>query len=195
MLKTDRLVIVEGKYDKIKLEGIIDALIIATDGFSVFKDKQKTEFIKNYAKKKGLLILTDSDAAGFKIRNYFSSIVPDEYILHAYIPDVSGKEKRKEKPSGEGKLGVEGIDDAIITESLKKAGIERSDKKRNNHTSSYDLFALGICGKPDCTAKKLSLLKEMGLPERISNKSLLKYINLNLTKEEFNKIVHKITEE
>ena len=96
MLKTDRLVIVEGKYDKIKLDNILDALIITTDGFSIFKDKQKTDFIKDYAKKKGLLILTDSDAAGFKIRNYFSSIVPNDYILNAYIPDILGKEKRKE---------------------------------------------------------------------------------------------------
>lgn len=195
MLKTDRLVIVEGKYDKIKLESVIDALIITTDGFSIFKDKQKTDFIKAYAKQKGLLILTDSDAAGFKIRNYFSSIVPNEYILNAYIPDVLGKEKRKEKPSGEGKLGVEGIDNDVLLESLKKAGIERSDIKRENHTSSYDLFNLGIYGKPHCTAKKLKLLKQMGLPERISKKGLLKYINFNFTKEEFNQIINQITEE
>ena len=195
MLKTDRLVIVEGKYDKIKLDNILDALIITTDGFSIFKDKQKTDFIKDYAKKKGLLILTDSDAAGFKIRNYFSSIVPNDYILNAYIPDVLGKEKRKEKPSGEGKLGVEGIENEVLLDSLKKAGIEKLDEKRENHTSSYDLFELGIYGKPHCTAKKLKLLKQMGLPERISKKGLLKYINLNFTKEEFNEIVSKITEE
>lgn len=195
MLKTERLVIVEGKYDKIKLERIMDALIITTDGFSIFKDKQKTDFIKDYAKKKGLLILTDSDSAGFKIRNYFASIIPNEYILNAYIPDVLGKEKRKEKPSGEGKLGVEGIDEKTLLESLKNAGIEKSDKPRENHTSSYDLYKLGICGKPDCTAKKVRLLKKMGLPERISNKGLLKYINLNFTKEEFNQIINEITEE
>ena len=195
MLKTDRLVIVEGKYDKIKLEGVIDALIITTDGFSIFKDKQKTDFIKAYAKQKGLLILTDSDAAGFKIRNYFSSVVPNEYILNAYIPDIMGKEKRKEKPSSEGKLGVEGVDNEVLLESLKKAGIERSDKKRENHTSSYDLYELGIYGKADCTAKKLKLIRQMGLPERISKKGLLKYINLNFSKEEFNQIIKQITED
>ena len=195
MLKTDKLVIVEGKYDKIKLESVIDALIITTDGFSIFKDKQKTDFIKDYAKRKGLLILTDSDSAGFKIRNYFTSIIPNEYILNAYIPDIPGKEKRKEKPSSEGKIGVEGIDEEILLESLKNAGIEKSDKLRVNHTSSYDLYALGISGKPGCSAKKAKLLKLLGLPERISNKSLLKYIDLNFSKEEFNKIINKITEE
>lgn len=195
MLKTDRLIIVEGKYDKIKLESVIDALIITTEGFSVFKDKQKTDFIKDYAKRKGILILTDSDAAGFKIRNYFASIIDDKYIMNAYIPDVHGKEKRKEKPSGEGKLGVEGINGDILFEVLKKAGVEKSDKPRINHTSSYDLFSLGLCGKPDCTAKRMKLLKLMGLPERISNKSLLKYINLNYTKEEINEIIKTLTEE
>lgn len=192
MLKTKRLVIVEGKYDKIKLESILDAFIITTDGFSIFKDKQKTDFIKNQAKENGILILTDSDAAGFKIRNYISSCVPNEYILNAYIPDVLGKEKRKKAYSGEGKLGVEGINNDIIIESLKNAGIESENEVRENHTSSYDLYKKGFFGSVNSKSKRLKLIAALNLPERISKNNLLKYINLNLSKEQFNKILEEI---
>ena len=195
MLKTDRLVIVEGKYDKIKLEKIVDAMIITTDGFAIFKDKQKTDFIKKQAQKNGVLILTDSDAAGFKIRNYLSSFISPEYIKNAYIPDIEGKDKRKARPSGEGKLGVEGIDSEILLQSLKNADIEGKTSVAENHTTYYDLYNCGLFGKQNSKLKRALFTKKIGLPERISKNNLLKYINSNLSKEEFENTVKIIMEE
>lgn len=193
MLKTKRLVITEGKYDKIKLESVLDAIIITTDGFSIFKDKQKTEFIKAYAEKNGILIITDSDSAGFKIRNYIASVVPADFILNAYIPDVPGKEKRKEHFSSEGKLGVEGMENEAIIEALKLSGIEENEVGEN-HTSSYDLYKLGLFGKPNSKSYRKELIALINLPERISKNNLLKYINRNFTKEEFENIIKKLEE-
>ena len=191
MMHTKRLVIVEGKYDKIKLEGILDALILTTDGYRIFKDKQKIAFIREQAEKNGILILTDSDAAGFRIRNYICSFVPTEYILNAYIPDVPGKEKRKTSYSSEGKIGVEGIDEAVLADALKKAGIEQ-EAPPPAHTSVYDLYTLGVYGTVDSKAKRARLIAALGLPERISKNNLLKYINRNLSKAEFLKIMEEI---
>lgn len=184
MLRTDRLVIVEGKYDKIKLESILDAIIITTDGFSIFKDKSKKDFIVRYAKAHGILILTDSDAAGFTIRNHIASFVPASCILNAYIPDIFGKEKRKTDFSSEGKLGVEGMEASVLKEALILAGIEENEVVEN-HTSSYDLYEAGFYGKENSKQKRKVLLAILGLPERISKNNLLKFINRNLTKEEF----------
>lgn len=192
MIKTDKLIIVEGKYDKIKLESIIDALIITTEGFSVFKDKQKTDFIKKYAADKGVIVLTDSDGAGFKIRNYLNSIIPSSQIINLYIPDIYGKEKRKTDFSGEGKIGVEGIPNETLTEILSKYCETEEDEILQNHTSSYDLFVYGINGRENSKQKRKALTKSLGLPERISQKGLLKYINTNLTKEEFLKIMKEV---
>lgn len=192
MIKVDRLIIVEGKYDKIKLESVVDGFIITTDGFSVFKDKQKSDFIRRTARERGILILTDGDAAGFKIRNYLNTLVPDEYIINAYIPDVLGKEKRKKSSSGEGKLGVEGMSGRVLVEALKKAGVENAAKTVENHTSAYDLYALGVTGQSDSKARRKKLIKALGLPERISANNLLKYINSSLTRQEFDEIVEKV---
>ena len=191
MIHTNRLVIVEGKYDKIRLESVLDAIIIPTNGFSIFKDKQKTDFIKKQAQKNGILILTDSDSAGFKIRNYIASIVPNEYILNAYIPDVAGKEKRKESFSKERKIGVEGMGTDILQDALKKAGIEENGVVEN-HTNSYDLYKLGVYGTNNSKIKRLSLIHALDLPERISKNNLLKYINRNFTKSEFLSVMEAI---
>ncbi|MBR2590250.1 MAG: DUF4093 domain-containing protein [Clostridia bacterium] len=188
MMHTNRLVIVEGKYDKIKLESVLDALIITTDGFSIFKDKAKREFVKNQALKNGILILTDSDAAGFTIRNHIASFVPAECILNAYIPDIEGKEKRKDVSSKEGKLGVEGMKKTVLKNALKKAGIEETEVAEN-HTLSYDLYRHGLYGKPEAREKRAKLLKRLGLPQRLSQNNLLKYINRNFSKNEFEKIM------
>ena len=123
MLKVKEAVIVEGKYDKIKLSNLLDALIIETNGFSVYKDKKKLAFIKKLANERGLIVITDSDHSGFQIRNYLSSVIPKDKIKHIYIPDIYGKEKRKKEPSKEGKIGVEGINDDILLELFKKANI------------------------------------------------------------------------
>ena len=191
MLHTDRLVIVEGKYDKIKLERILDAMILTTDGFSIFKDKEKRDFILRYAQKHGLLILTDSDAAGFTIRNYIASFVPASCILNAYIPDVFGKEKRKSDYSSESKLGVEGMEEAVLKEALILAGIEDNEVVEN-HTTSYDLYEAGFYGKSYSKQKRKALLARLGLPERISKNNFLKFINRNFTKEEFLSIMEEM---
>lgn len=194
MLHTDRLVIVEGKYDKIKLEQVLDALILPTDGFSIFKDKSKTDFIKKYARENGVLILTDSDAAGFKIRNHIASILPAETIINAYIPDIKGKEKRKSAYSAEGKLGVEGMEHAVLKEALKRAGIDEM-KVAENHTKSYDLYRYGFLGSENSSVLRGKLIQALSLPERISTNNLLKYINRNFNKSEFETLAEKIVEE
>ena len=148
MLHTTKAVIVEGRYDKARLSGIIDALIITTDGFGIFNSKEKQTFIKKLALEKGLIILTDSDAAGFKIRNFLKNIVPESRIVHAYIPDIYGKEKRKETPSKEGKLGVEGIENFVIEQALLRTGLfsEAEDDKPSRAITSADLFEKGLSG-------------------------------------------------
>ncbi|MDO4832082.1 MAG: toprim domain-containing protein [Clostridia bacterium] len=123
MLRTDKVIVVEGKYDEIKLSSIIDAPIIKTDGFGIFKDREKQSLIQRLAKKRGLIILTDGDSAGFMIRNFLGNKIPEELITHVYIPDLYGKEKRKAKPSSEGKLGVEGVPKDVIISAFERAGI------------------------------------------------------------------------
>ena len=146
MIKIDRVVIVEGRYDKIKLSSVIDGIIIETDGFGIFNNKEKQKLIRKLAETKGLLILTDSDSAGFKIRSFIRGIVPAEQIKHAYIPDIFGKEKRKTEPSKEGKLGVEGVNIQIIMDALEKAGVlcEESEKTERREITKLDLQKLFV---------------------------------------------------
>lgn len=180
MLKTDRAIIVEGKYDKIKLSGIVDALIIETDGFRVFKDKELQKLIRRIAEEKGIIIFTDSDAAGFKIRAFVASIVPKGTFLHAYIPDVFGKEKRKTAPSAEGKLGLEGIPDEIIVNALKRTGIENEGNAQlspHKEITAFDLMSDGLCGKDGSKKLREEFLKFLGLPAHLSTSSLIKLIN------------------
>lgn len=196
MIKIDQAVIVEGKYDKIKLSSILDAVIIETDGFGVFKDKEKQKFIRMIADKKGIIVLTDSDSAGFVIRSFLSGIVPPEKITHVYIPDIFGKERRKDTPSKEGKLGVEGVKSEIILEALKKAGIDgksvASSEKERRLVTKTDLFEDGICGKDNSQEKRKRLLKELSLPEHMSANAMLKIINSYLTYDDYKKAVRKI---
>ena len=140
MLKIKEAVIVEGRYDKIKLSNLIDALIIETNGFSVYKDKKKLDFIKRLANERGIIVITDSDHSGFQIRNYLSSAIPKEKIKHIYIPDIHGKEKRKKEASKEGKLGVEGIDDAILLSLFEKADIGKYDHECFRTAVRYGRF-------------------------------------------------------
>ncbi|MBQ5994786.1 MAG: DUF4093 domain-containing protein [Clostridia bacterium] len=199
MIKINQAVIVEGKYDKIKLEAILDTVIIATDGFGIFKDREKQAFIRRLAEKKGVIVLTDSDSAGFVIRSFLSGIVPPEQVTHVYIPDIFGKEKRKAEPSREGKLGVEGVSVEVIVEALKKAGItSRStpdEKKDRRLVTKTDLFEDGICGKPDSLSKRTLLLKALGLPEKTSANSMLKIINAYLSFDDYKRAVSEISEE
>ena len=190
MVATTRAVIVEGKYDKIKLSSVIDGLIVTTEGFGIFSDREKQRFIKKLAAEKGLLVLTDSDAAGFKIRSFLKNIVPEEQILHAYIPDVFGKERRKEAPSREGKLGVEGMDAKTLEEALVRCGAfsESENRAPRREITTADLYDAGLTGKADSAEKRRALLRRMGLPARLTGKSFLQAVNAFLSREDFDKL-------
>ncbi len=197
MLKIDRPIIVEGKYDKIKLSSFIDGTIIDIGGFSFFSNREKKEFIKKLAEKKGIIVLTDSDSAGFKIRNFIRSIAGDENITNVYIPDVYGKEKRKDKWSAEGKLGVEGIDEKTLSECLKKAGLvsDNSDcpeKFENGRKlTPSDLFSDSVTGSPNSADLRKRLLKNLGLPEHLSANQMIKFINSYLSYDEYAEALKK----
>lgn len=194
MIKVDKVVIVEGKYDKIKLSSILDAVIIETDGFGIFKDKEKQALIRKLAHTKGILILTDSDSAGFKIRSFIKGIVPSEQIINAYIPDIFGKEKRKTEASKEGKLGVEGVKPQIIMDALEKAGVfcQQVEDKPKKEITKLDLFEDGLTGGTDSNALRKKLLKHLNLPERMTTNALLQIMNTLLTFEEYKKAVEEI---
>ncbi len=178
-IKISQAVVVEGKYDKIKLENTVDALIITTDGFGIFKNSEKKEYLRKLAEERGLLIITDSDSAGFIIRNHLKSFIDDKLIFNAYIPSVKGKEKRKNVPSKEGTLGVEGISGEIILEAIEKSGALRKSEKetdRKIYTSS-DLFSMGLSGTADARERREKLFKLLGLPKHMNTNSLIKYLN------------------
>lgn len=196
MIKVDKIIVVEGKYDRIKLSSIIDGVIIETDGFGIFKNKEKQRLLRKLAEKKGLLILTDSDSAGFVIRNFITSIVPNEYITNAYIPDVFGKEKRKEIASKEGKLGVEGVSVEIIVKALQNAGVGCSytESISRKPVTNIDLYEDGFNGTAESKINRLRLLKYLDLPERLSTKALVEIINTLMTYEEYKTAVEKSRE-
>ncbi len=179
MIKVKQAVIVEGKYDKIKLSSVIDGLIITTDGFSIFKDKEKLALIQQLAENQGIIILTDSDSAGFKIRNYIKGCTEKGKITNIFIPDIFGKEKRKTEPSKEGKLGVEGIPVNILKEAFEKAGIssKNTEKVQKQEITKIMLYDDGLIGKEGSSEKRKKLLKQLSLPERMSVNSLLEVLN------------------
>ena len=191
MIKIDKVIIVEGRYDKIKLSSMIDGIIIETEGFGIFKDKDKQKLIRKLAETKGIAILTDSDSAGFVIRNFITSIVPKEYITNVYIPDIYGKEKRKDSPSKEGKLGVEGVSAEILKEAIKKAGIGVSQSETNERKkiTLNDFFDDGLTGDTQSKRKRTDLLKKLDLPERMSTKAMLDILNTFITYDEYKKLV------
>ena len=196
MITLQQAVIVEGKYDKIKLESVLDAVILTTDGFGVFKDKEKQRLIRRLAQERGIVVLTDSDSAGFVIRSFLGGIVPPEQITNVYIPDVFGKEKRKSAPSKEGKLGVEGIDTARILESLEKAGVLCTQTDAypapRRQVTKTDFYEDGLSGRPDSAAKRKALLKALDLPERLSANAMLKILNTFLSYEDYKRAVQSI---
>lgn len=194
MIKIEQAVIVEGKYDKIKLSSIIDAVIITTNGFNIFKDKEKLQLIKYYAEKTGIIIMTDSDRAGFLIRNYIKGAVKNGIIYNVYIPDIIGKEKRKVKPSAEGKLGVEGIEGRIILDAFKKAGITSFSAKRRVRLTKTDLFDLGLSGGKNSSEKRKELLKYLKLPNLLSPNSMLEILNTMMDRKELEKILCRMNE-
>ena len=196
MIKIKQAIIVEGKYDKIKLSGIIDAPIIQTDGFGIFKDKELQCLIRNLAEKRGILVLTDSDSAGFRIRSFIGSTVDTKNIVHAYIPDIFGKESRKTEPSKEGKLGVEGVSEEIIMKALANAGVlcETAEEPERPITK-LDLYELGFTGGLDSAKKRAALLKYYSFPARLSANALVKVLNSITTYDQFLEDVKEIEKE
>ncbi len=186
MLEIKQAIIVEGKYDKIRLSNLVDAVIIPTNGFELYKDKEKAVLIKMLAKKTGIIILTDSDSAGFQIRSRLRSITRGCEVINVYIPDIAGKERRKAKPSAEGKLGVEGVSDEILLEAFRKAGVfaeERTAKKEP--ITKADLMELGLVGGENSAVKRAEMQRRLGLPERLSANMLLEILNVMYSRGEF----------
>lgn len=194
MIHLKEALIVEGKYDKIKLSSITDALIITTDGFGVFKNKEKLALIKSLAENQGVIILTDSDSAGFKIRNYIKNCTQRGKIYNVYIPDIFGKEKRKSEPSKEGKLGVEGIPSDILKNALIKSGVAVSEnnvaeKKKQAWANKIMLYDDGFIGKDNSEEKRKKLLNLLKLPSLLSSNSLIEVLNAMYTSQEYEKAV------
>ena len=181
----------EGRYDKNTLSQIVDAPILETSGFGIFKDKQQMALLRRIAETRGLIVFTDSDGAGFVIRNHLKSAIPGKFLKHAYIPDIPGKEKRKSAPGKEGKLGVEGMRPEIILEALRRAGatIEGEDVFLVHRITKQDLMELGLSGGKDAGAKRLALLKKCGLPEHMSANAMLQALNLLYSLEELKLIM------
>ena len=180
----------EGKYDKIRLSNLVDALIIPTNGFAIYKDKETAELIKTLAKKTGIIILTDSDSAGLQIRNALRNIVREGKVINVYIPDIYGKERRKRMPSKQGLLGVEGIDDEILLKAFEKAGVfaEKLSVPKEPITKA-DLVEWGLSGGANSAAYRAELQKKLGLPERLSANLFLEILNVMYSREEFLKLL------
>ena len=196
MITLTQAVIVEGRYDKIRLRSLLDATILETNGFRSFKDKEKLALIRALAHKKGIVILTDSDTAGFRIRRYLQGAIPKEdhkNLYHAYIPEILGKEKRKEHASKEGTLGVEGMSTKILVAALERAGVlaDAPAAPKKDPVTKIDFYEDGLTGKDDSAAMRLRMMKELGLPHYLSANALLEVVNAVMTREEYRQVVEK----
>lgn len=188
MIRIKQAIITEGRYDKIRLSNIVDAVVICTNGFSIFNDREKQELIKALAAKTGIIILTDSDSAGFRIRSFIRGFVKNGEVLNAVTPDIYGKERRKLQPSKQGKLGVEGIPDELIIEALKNAGALELDgmpQEESDPVTRSDLMDLGLIGGEGSADRRRMLQRRLGLPELLSSKLLLEVVNKMYSRSEF----------
>lgn len=189
MRRIREVIVVEGRYDTARLKTVVDAMVVETNGFGLFKDKERLELLRCLAAKRGLLVLTDSDSAGFLIRNYLSGTVPPEQIKHAYIPEIFGKERRKAAPSKEGLLGVEGVENTILEEALRRAGATFEDETCAGPSVPFltkaDLVADGLSGGEDSAARRERLLRRLGFPAKLSANRLLEVINATMTPQEY----------
>ena len=199
MKKVKEVIAVEGRYDKNALSQVVDATVITLGGFSVFNDKEKLAFLRRLAEKQGLIVLTDSDGAGFVIRNYLKGALPKELVKQAYIPDIYGKERRKRTPGKEGKLGVEGMKPDVLLAALARAGATFLDEENGTGAAGEpitkaDLFELGLTGGPDSAAKRQAILRELELPEHLTANGLLEALNLLYSRESFLEFAKKLLE-
>ena len=186
MVRIREAIVVEGRYDKNTLSQIVDAPILETNGFGIFKDKKQMELLRKVAKLRGLIVFTDSDGAGFVIRNHLKSAIDGRFLKHAYIPDIPGKERRKSAPGKEGKLGVEGMSPEIILQALRRAGatIEGENAPSRNSITKQDLMELGLSGGANSAVKRRKLLQNLDLPEHMSANAMLQALNLLYSLEE-----------
>ncbi|MBE6788136.1 MAG: DUF4093 domain-containing protein [Ruminococcaceae bacterium] len=194
MIKLSQAVVVEGRYDKIKLSSILDATIIETDGFKIFSNEEKINLLRILAEKCGIIIMTDSDFAGFRIRNFIKNKIKIGTVIDAYIPDIEGKEKRKARKSKEGLLGVEGISQDDILLALSRAGVTDSKitEACEEKITKLDLYTLGLSGGKDSSKKRAELLKKLSLPSHISANSLPDILSSIISKEDFIKLANSI---
>ncbi|WP_405353701.1 toprim domain-containing protein [Ruminococcus sp.] len=195
MLKIKEAIIVEGRYDKIKLKNLVDTTIIETNGFRVFSDKEKQSLIRRIAESRGILVFTDSDSAGFVIRNFLRGTVDKSKIKHCYIPQINGKEKRKAHSSKEGFLGVEGVSDEVIVEAIRKSGatvIGEEEQSNREEVTKADLYRLGLTGRENSEKLRKALLKNLGMPSYLTTNAMLAAVNCLYSLEELKNIVKKL---
>ena len=196
MLKIKEAIVVEGRYDKNTLSQLVDTVIVETGGFQVFKEKDRLNMLRLLAKRRGLIVLTDSDGAGFVIRNFLKGAIPPQQVKHAYIPDLYGKEKRKAHPGKEGKIGVEGMRPEVLEEALRRAGATILEEDSPSPTpgrpiTKADLFRDGLTGGQGSAEKRKALERQLGLPERLSTNSLLQVLNSLMSYEEYARLMEK----
>lgn len=197
MLKIKEAIVVEGRYDKNTLSQLVDTLIIPTEGFGIFKNRDKAAMLRRVAEKRGIIVLTDSDGAGFLIRSHLKGILPPEQVKHAYIPDLYGKEKRKRAPGKEGKLGVEGMRPEVLERALRSCGAtilgeSGGETPERRPITKLDLYQDGFSGRPDSAARRQALLKKLELPEHLTAKALPEVLTTLLTYEEYRRIVDEL---
>ena len=194
MLRIREAIVVEGRYDKNTLSQLVDGVILETNGFGIFKDKEKLALLRRIAEKRGLILLTDSDGAGFVIRNYIKGAIPPEQVKQAYIPDLFGKEKRKRKPGKEGKLGVEGMSPAVLEAALRQAGatiLGEEERRQAPVLTKADLYACGLSGGEGSKERRKSLLRRLGLPEHLSPNAMLPVLSALYSREDLLKALEK----
>lgn len=193
MIKIDQAIVVEGKYDKIKLSSIIDGTIIEVGGFEIFKDKEKLSLLRLLAEKTGLVILTDSDVAGFRIRRYLGGAIPKGQVINAYIPDILGKERRKERPSAEGKLGVEGMPKEVILQALAQAGVTASERVQPARPiTKLDFYEDGLTGGANSSQRRAKLLSALSLPEHLTTNSMVTILNTMIDYDRYKELVKSL---
>ena len=189
MRRIREVIVVEGRYDKNALKQVVEATVVETGGFGVFNDKERLALLRRLADERGLILLTDSDGAGFVIRNFLKGAIPREKLKQAYIPDIYGKERRKTAPGKEGKLGVEGMSPQVLLQALERAGASFEDgetvREAREPITKMDFYDLGLTGKPDSAVVRQMLLKELNLPEKMTANALLEAVNILYRREEF----------
>ena len=198
MIRLRQAIVVEGRYDKHALAQLVDAPVFTTEGFGILNNRAKLEFLRQVDRRRGLIILTDSDGAGFVIRNYLKGALPKEQVFHAYIPDVYGKERRKRQPGKEGKLGVEGMSPAVLLEALRRAGVTPEGEEAAGPAeplSFTDLYEAGLSGTADSAARRLALMRRLGLPEHMGKQAFLDALNILLRRDEFFALIQSMNEQ